>query len=57
MQEPYAPIPRALAELALSDAAKAGASDAQLDLLRARLYSPAPVPNDLVRRAGYSTAG
>ena len=51
MQDPYAPIPRALAELALSRAAKSGASDAQLDLLRARLYSPAPVPNDLVRRA------
>jgi hypothetical protein len=51
MQEPYAPIPRALAELALSQAAQAGASIPQLDLLRARLYSPPPASGDLVERA------
>ena len=51
MQEPYAPIPRALAELALGQAAQAGASIAQLDLLRARLYSPPPAPDELITRA------
>ena len=51
MQEPYAPVPRALAELALGQAAQAGASIPQLDLLRARLYSPPPASGDLVERA------
>jgi DNA (cytosine-5)-methyltransferase 1 len=55
MQEPNAPVPRALAELALGHAAQAGASISQLDLLRARLFSPSPAPIDLIDRA-FSTA-
>jgi len=57
MQEPYAPIPRALAELALNQAVQAGATISQLDLLRARLYSPPPVSDDLVGRASVVASG
>lgn len=51
MQAKDSPIPRSLAEFVLSRADAAGASESQLDLLMARLYSPSPLPKDLIHRA------